>query len=180
MEQVKKICEILRPIKDKVICINTGTHENRTLKRTGIDLTEIIAMELGLKDKYSQTSSLIFIRFGSLKGGTRQKCYTIFCLHGARGGRNMSSKVSALEGLGDIIPADLVIHSHTHCGFIYKACKPEIDYQNSSSYMKEITFINTGAYLDYGGYAEYGEYKPASKKTPIVILHMDSIEAILR
>lgn len=170
MDQVKMICDLLRPIKHKIICINTGTHENRTLKRTGIDLTEIIAMELGVIDKYSATSSLIFVRFGSIRYGQRQRCYTIYCLHGARSGRKVGSKATALSEMSEIVDSDVVIHSHSHFPIVFKDCKFQIDYPNSSVYLKETTYINTGAFLNYGGYAEYGEFKPASKKTPVIYL----------
>ena len=89
MEQLKKATEIFAPIKDKILCITHGNHENRTYKHEGINLSYLIAKQLGLDDRYTPTSAVVFIRFGVGSRNThyRKACYTIYVLHGSGGGR---------------------------------------------------------------------------------------------
>ena len=48
MEQLSKAVEIFAPIKDKILCITHGNHENRTYKNEGINLSCLMAKQLGL------------------------------------------------------------------------------------------------------------------------------------
>ena len=48
MQQLTKVMDVLTPIKGKVLAINDGNHERRTHNKEGINLTELIARELGL------------------------------------------------------------------------------------------------------------------------------------
>lgn len=172
-EQIDVVCDLFQSVKDKIICINTGTHEIRTYKRSGIDITAIIAERLDVLDKYSSTASLIFVRFGNIRNGRRQRCFTIYCLHGVRSGRKVGSKAVALQDMGGIINSDIVIHSHSHAPITFKDVIFQVDAHNSNVYEKEVTYINTASMLDYGGYGCYGEYKPSSKTSPVIHLHED-------
>ena len=48
MNQLERAVEIFEPIKDKVLCITHGNHENRTYKSEGINLSALLARQLGL------------------------------------------------------------------------------------------------------------------------------------
>ena len=76
MEQLKKAVEIFGPVANKCISVSHGNHENRTYRKEGINLSYLLAAQLGLADKYSPTSTLIFLRFGKSKnnGGTAKQC----------------------------------------------------------------------------------------------------------
>ena len=60
MGQLEKAVEIFSPIKDKILCITHGNHENRTYKKEGINLSRLIARQLGLEEKYTPTSAVLF------------------------------------------------------------------------------------------------------------------------
>ena len=47
MEQLQRAVDIFEPIKDKILCITHGNHENRTYKKEGINLSYLIAKQLG-------------------------------------------------------------------------------------------------------------------------------------
>jgi len=173
MTQIQTCVDLLTPIKDRIIMINNGNHENRTYIKEGIDLTEIIAQQLGCSDKYTKCGGLLFIRFGEssrLKSKGRKMSYMIYALHGSGGGRKEGAKANRLAEMSGIIDADIYIHSHTHLPMIMKQAFYRVSASNSSISLVDKLFVNTSATLNYGGYGQQFEFKPSSKDTPIIYL----------
>ncbi len=173
MEQLQKAVEMFSPIKDKILCITHGNHENRTYKKEGINLSYLIAAQLGLQDRYTPTSAVIFLRFG--KGNKhlhdRKISYTIYALHGSGGGRKEGAKAIRLADMASIIDTDIYIHSHTHLPMVIKQAFHRIDVMNSTVAIVDKLFVNTAANLKYGGYGEAEEFKPSSMDTPVIYLN---------
>ena len=172
MESLRVAVELFSPIKDKILAITHGNHENRTYKKEGINLSYMIAVQMGLSDKYTPTSALIFLRFGKSKNnsGKAKQLYSIYMLHGSGGGRKEGAKAIRLADMNSIIDADIFIHSHTHLPMIMKQAYHRIDKNNSAVHLVDKLFVNTAANLNYGGYGEAGEFKPSSKDTPVIYL----------
>ncbi len=180
MEQLKRAVEMFSPIKDKILCITHGNHENRTYKKEGINLSYLIAKQLGLEDRYTATSAVLFIRFGKMadgrkesngSGNVRKMCYTIYALHGSGGGRKEGAKAIRLADMASIIDTDIYIHSHTHLPMVMKQAFHRIDQRNNTVAFVDKLFVNTASNLKYGGYGEAGEFKPSSMDTPIIYLN---------
>lgn len=180
MEQLKRAVAIFSPIKDKILCITHGNHENRTYKKEGINLSYLIAAQLGLADYYTSTSAVLFIRFGKESrghkesngsGNIRKICYTVYVLHGSGGGRKEGAKAIRLADMASIIDTDIYIHSHTHLPMIMKQGFHRIDLRNTAVAHVDKLFVNTAANLRYGGYGEAGEFKPSSTETPVIYLN---------
>lgn len=170
MDQLSEAVRIFAPIKDKILCITHGNHENRTYKHEGINLSYLLATQLGLVHRYTPTSAVLFVRLGD---GGRKKCrirYTIYVLHGSGGGRKEGAKANRLADMASIIDTDIYIHSHTHLPMIMKQGFHRVDAKSSTVSHVTKLFVNTAANLDYGGYGEAGEFKPASKETPVIYL----------
>lgn len=179
MEQLQKAVELFSPIKDKILCVTHGNHEHRTYKKEGINLSYLIAKQLGLENRYSPTSAVLFIRFGRMSrgkkesngsGNVRKLCYTMYVLHGSGGGRKEGAKAIRLADMASIIDTDIYIHSHTHLPMIMKQGYHRIDPRNNAVAYVDKLFVNTAANLKYGGYGEAGEFKPSSMETPIIYL----------
>ena len=179
MQQLQYAVELFEPIKDKILCITHGNHENRTYKKEGINLSFLIAKQLGLEDRYTPTSAVLFIRFGKLSCGTketngsgkvRKVCYTMYVLHGSGGGRKEGAKAIRLADMASIVDCDIYCHGHTHLPMIMKQAFHRIDTKNSTVSLVEKLFVNNSANLNYGGYGEAGEFKPSSKESPIIYL----------
>lgn len=179
MEQLAKAVEIFEPIRDKILCITHGNHENRTYKKEGINLSYLMAKQMRLDDKYTSTSAVLFIRVGEVSKGTKETngsgkrrkiCYTLYALHGCGGGRKEGAKAIRLADMASIIDCDIYIHSHTHLPMIMKQSFHRIDERNSKVAIVNKLFVNTAANLDYGGYGEAGEFKPSSKDTPVIYM----------
>lgn len=172
MAQLERAIELFSPIKDKILCITNGNHENRAYKKEGIDISKMIAMQLGLVDVYAPASVMLFLRFGDLgpHHHNRRQLYTIYCVHGSGGGRKEGSKVVRLADLASIIDADCYIMSHTHLPVVMKQGFFRTDTSNSTVHNVTKLFVNTASNLDYGGYGEAQSFKPNSKDTPIILL----------
>ena len=183
MEQLKHCVKIFEPIKDKILVVLSGNHENRVYKTDGIDITEIMCSQLGIIERYSPTTALLFVRFGKSKDNShgRPQLYTIYCTHGSGGGRKEGGKANRLADLASIVDADIYIHAHTHLPLIFKESFFRVSGANSSVALVDKLFLNTAAHLNYGGYGDKAGFKPASKSTPVIYLdgHKRDIKAKL-
>ena len=179
MEQLEKATELFAPIKDKIIAITSGNHEGRSYRKEGIDISKVIAAQLGLADKYAPAAAMVFLRFGEqdLKNHSRPQIYTVYLLHGSGGGRKEGAKAIRLADMASIIDADIYIHSHTHLPMIMKLGYFRTDLKNSAVANVTKLFVNTASNLNYGGYGEAGEFKPNSKDTPVIYLNGHKKEA---
>lgn len=169
MDQLNHAVKLFGPIKDKILCITHGNHENRTYKNEGVNLSALIAAQLGLESRYTPTAAVLFIRFGE-DANNRKIRYTIYALHGSGGGRKEGGKVNRLADMASIIDTDIYIHSHTHLPVIMRQAFHRVDVVNSRVTLVDKLFVNTAANLNYGGYGEAGEFKPSSKETPTIYL----------
>jgi hypothetical protein len=135
-------------------------------------MTEIMCSQLGIANRYSSTTALLFIRFGrqSSSRHNRPFLYTIYVTHGSGGGRREGGKVNRLADLASIVDADIYIHAHTHLPMVFKESFFRVSGSNSSVALVDKLFVNTAASLNYGGYGDRMGYKPASKKSPVIYL----------
>ena len=174
MKQLEQCVKLFDGLQEKILCINPGNHELRIWKNDGLDLTQMMATQLGIGDRYSPESSLIFVSFGKWQTAGRHAekvTYSIYSVHGSGAGRTEGAKVNRLMQLASIIDADVYIHSHSHLPAIVKQQFYRSYPSNKSVRLVDKLFVNTGATLDYGGYGELAQYKPASLDTPII--HLD-------
>lgn len=182
MEQLKLCVKIFEPIKDKILAVLPGNHENRVYKSDGLDMTELMCAQLGIPEKYSATTALLFIRFGRQKQNhNRPLFYTAYITHGSGGGRKEGGKANRLADLASIVDADIYIHGHTHLPLVFKESFFRVSGSNSSVSLVDKLFVNTAAALNYGGYGDKAGFKPASKSTPVIYLsgRQRSMKAIL-
>ena len=172
MEQLKQCVKIFAPIKDKILAVLPGNHENRVYKSDGLDITEIMCSQLEIPNKYSPTTALLFIRFGERNSDhhRRKQLYTVYVTHGSGGGRKEGGKVNRLADLASIVDADIYVHGHTHLPLVFKESFFRVSGANSSVALVDKLFVNTGASLDYGGYGDKQGFKPASKRSPVIYL----------
>ena len=172
MEQLKQCVKIFEPIKDKILAVLPGNHENRVYKADGLDITEIMCSQLGIPERYSSTTALLFIRMGKghRQSRYRKQLYTVYVTHGSGGGRKEGGKINRLADLSAIVDADIYIHAHTHLPVVFKNSFFRVSGGNSSVALVDKLFVNTAAALDYGGYGDKAGFKPACKSSPVIYL----------
>ena len=174
MEQLKLCVKLFEPIKHKILCIVPGNHENRVYKYDGIDMTAMMASQLGLSDRYSTTAALLFVRLGKndeWRHHGRKIVYTVYVSHGSGGGKRVGGKINRLEDMANIVDADIFLMGHTHQPAIIRNSYYRVSGSNSSVQCVDRLFVNTAAALDYGGYGELQGFRPASKENPVIILN---------
>lgn len=168
-EQLQECYELLAPIKDKILACTCGNHEERTSKQVGVDLSEVLATELGIHDLYSPTSALVFLRFGCRKDKKRPMNYSIYVNHGHSGGRRPGGKINGLVDFGTIIDCDCYVVGHSHSPISYKDQTFRIIPQSGTAVLRERLFVNTASALTgYKGYGNRGGYQPSSNSYPII------------
>jgi|LGOV01.1.fsa_nt_gb hypothetical protein len=155
-EQIDLLVELFEPLKDKIIGVVSGNHEDRTYKITGISVLKNFCYRLGIIDVYSNISNMTFLSFGKSKGrDTVKQTFTIYNVHGRGGGKLIGSKANRVHNLSSIAPtADLYIHSHTHAPITFKDSYVLTDTRNKGVSIQDRLYVNTNAYEGFGGYGE--------------------------
>lgn len=175
MDELKACVELFAPIADKILCVVPGNHEARHYRTNGIDLTELMCRQLGIEDRYSPTTALLFIRFGELMEGKmhhRKAAYTMFVSHGSGGGgRKEGGKIQRLVDCSTMVDADIYLVGHTHLPALLKDSFARPSMANSSITYGTRLYINTSAKLNWGGYGETNGFKPPCTDTPIIHLN---------
>jgi len=175
MDELKVCMELFAPIADKILCVVPGNHEARHYRTNGIDLTELMCRQLGIEDRFSPTTAILFVRFGRLNsekdGHHRKACYTVYISHGSGGGRKEGGKIQRLVDLSTIVDADVYICGHTHLPATLKDGFARPCVANSSVAYCTRLYVNTSAKLDYGGYGDTQGFKVPCTDTPIIWLN---------
>ena len=183
MEQLQILCDLLEPIKDRILMLTQGNHEARTYRNDGIDLTALLTKQLGIYDKYVREGGVLFLRFGETSSmyHHRPQLYSLYCTHGsAGGGRKEGAKAIRLADMASIVDCDIYVHSHTHLPMVMKQNFFRIDTANSNVSEVEKLFVNTSAQLHYGGYGQTFEFKPSNTTSPIIYLNGTRKEFVAR
>jgi hypothetical protein len=173
--------EHLLPIKDRILGMVSGNHENRIYNQVNLDITGDIAKALHVP--YRPEGLILKIVFGS--GNNRMKeapyVYWGYMTHGYGGARTASAKAVKVERLSTFLHADFYVMSHDH---VANAAPSNylMPNNNSARYNKDTGFttgavvahrkmlIKSSSYLKWGGYAEIGGFSPNDLETPIIKL----------
>ena len=172
-EQKKRMVEMLRPLRDKVLCAVSGNHERRGLKDADDDPTYDILCKLDLEGVYRENVAFLRLHFGDDKiDGSRNPTYVFVVTHGAGGGILTGGVVNKAERFAYVIDgADALIVGHSHKPFITQPSKIKINAQKGVVYLRPFKVISTTSWLDYGGYASQKMLPPTSIAPQIIKLY---------
>ena len=179
--QITMVSKQLAPIvkQGKCICATLGNHEERSSKDVGINPMEMIIANLckydeTLADRYLPYGAYVFL--GMCNATNREKPnkrdsvqFTMYALHG-NGGGSISTSVKRLDGLKDIVPANIYCRSHSHNPDVHDGKIMMIDSVHKDILEERCVFVSNGAFLHYGGYAQKGQMEVPSTSTPIITL----------
>ena len=173
MEELTAMMDLLKPIAHKILCAVGGNHEARHYRTNGVDMTRLLMRQLGIEERYSPDTALLFLRFGKGSAGThhsRPILYTIYLTHGSGGGRKEGGKIQRLADYAQIVDSDIYVCGHTHLPASFKTgfARPSAA-NNSITYCTKL-YVNCAAKLQYGGYGDTGGFKPPCIDTPHILL----------
>lgn len=154
MEQVLEIIDYLEPIKDKILVISNGNHEERIIKDTSIDVLWLVAKQLDIEDRYSPSWWYLYLTFGT-RNKYRSLTYTITGYHGYGSGITSGGKINKVKKMGQVVIADCYIMSHVHEPINTKGIIFIPDYQHRTIIKKELYYCISNSYIEYqDSYAE--------------------------
>lgn len=158
----QRALELLLPIKDKILAITPGNHENRVWREVGVDITLWLAEKLGLESVYRDGAIALNVKFGRDVDG-KPFHLNVFGQHGQYGGgRKLGSAMNALEDLDGIVcNADIYLRAHTHQQ-VQGSRKVFMFNQYGNPECKIKYYYNSPSVLYYGGYALDKGYKPSN------------------
>jgi len=157
MTQVLTLCEMLEPIRSKIIVLSSGNHEDRCVRETNIDVLFLVAKQLGIEDVYSPSWWYLYLSFGNnkAKGDNRKMLYTISGYHGSGSSQTIGAKANKVKKMSQVVLADLYIMSHVHEPITTKGVIYVPDYQHKSIVKKEMYYCISNSFVEYeGSYAE--------------------------
>lgn len=172
-EELKYCKELFAPIRDKILALVPGNHEWRASRMAGLDITYELADKLDLLDVYSDTSALVFLKFGCSARHSRPVVYSLYINHGHGGGRKIGGKANALKDHSDIVDVDCYVVGHTHACQVFFDSTYRVVPQKFRALRCDRAYVNVASALDYGGYGKRGGYTPSSNRYPLITLHND-------
>ena len=177
-QQRDDVIIMLDPIKDKILGVTTGNHEQRIYNETGIDLTKDIAEALDVP--YRAEGMLYKLAFGDCNNWTKGKPFVFwsYISHGYGGARTKSAKAVKVERMATWVHADYYAMSHDHVVSVVPNVYLMPDnrgVEKDGSLSGKVTahrsmLVKTNAYLKWGGYAESGGFPPSDLATPVISL----------
>lgn len=154
MEQVLEVIKYLEPIKDKILVMSNGNHEDRITKETNIDVLYLVAKQLKIEDRYSPSWWYLYLSFGQ-NNKHQQVLYTITGYHGYGGGSTTGGKANKVKKMSQVVLSDIYLMSHVHEPINTKGIIFSPDYQHRAVVKKEMYYCISNAFLEYeGSYAE--------------------------
>ena len=170
-----ELVEMLKPIRDKILGVTIGNHDDRLLKESGIDIMTLVCRELDILDKYCKYQSLLLIRIK--EGKTRVDTHKIFITHGiGAGGKMIGSKANFLQKLTGIVSnanCYVIGHTHTPLHFTDKSFYVDSKHFNLKETVRH--FINQPAFLSYGGYGQRLNLNPTSDYQYLICMNEDKL-----
>lgn len=154
MEQVLKIIEFLEPIKDKILVMSNGNHEERITKETSIDVLYLVAKQLKLEQVYSPSWWYLYLSFGE-SNKHKPVLYTATGYHGSGSGSTTGAKANRVKKMSQVVIADIYLMSHVHEPINTKGVIYVPDYQHRSIVRKDMYYAISNSFVGYeGSYAE--------------------------
>jgi len=172
-DQIIRLVQLLEPIKEQIICILEGNHEERYARevKNAIEFSHYLALELGISRKIlkpgPQKGQIMVLKVG-------EQYYPIYCIHGNTS--SIYNKGTQLKRMAFTTKLPLIIHAHTHQiyhdHYIYRM--PNRIAGDFYESVFEQHWVVSGCFVKYLGYAEQKSYPMSKIGAPIVRFFGDS------
>lgn len=175
----KQLLPLLKPIKDKILFITRGNHEDAIWSRAGVDFMAHLAHDLG-DIPYKPQGGMVMIRMAK---SMHHGICTIYATHGWGGARTIGAKVKKVEDLVLVAEASCYVLSHDHTQNIHRTNRlvlPKSKLGAKCVYLRpqRQLLINTGGFISYSGYIQKKGLQPQDLGTPRIRIEFKSNKEI--
>jgi hypothetical protein len=177
-EELNRTEELLRPLAEhkRILAMQPGNHEDRIYRETGLDISLWLAERLGVRERYSSNSFVLFVKFGRSANWTpnrnKKNVYSFFVRHGVgAGGRKSGGKLNKVMEMSDTVDCDVNIMSHVHDPILKPGLRFKCDIQNMTVAPAKVDYIVTNAFQKFGGYGQTLGFNPTSTEISYIILN---------
>jgi len=177
-EQKAWLIEQLRPLRDRILALTPGNHENRSVREADDNPLYDVACKLDLEDFYRDSACFLILRFGEKDGnGLLNPTYTVCATHGIGGGYLTGAAVNRNERFAYAFDGlDLLVVAHSHKPWVTQPGKIVFDAHNRRVSIKPFKVAVATAWQEYGGYALRKQMLPAPHADQEIILRGDRKE----
>jgi len=167
-EQYNDMIDMLKPIKDKIIGMHIGNHEERIRQLSSFDIVKEMSKRLDVQYLgYSALNKLKVNKFN----------YIAFSTHGSSGSTTNAGRIAACQKLQDIANADLYLMGHTHGLMNFATSYLDVNLKNKIIEEHKKHFVLTGNFVSWtGGYGEQKNYPLLKKGAPKIKLFGDRFD----
>lgn len=162
------VVSLLTEIKDRILCVTSGNHCERTTREVDMDPAEDVAFRLGVP--YFDFEVLLKIRLGENIAKKRPVYYTVYVTHGSGGGQTIGAKANRLEKLQYIVMSDVYLMGHTHQAITFPGVIYVPERQCDVVTERKMWFVNGSSFINRERYAKHKNMKPQHIGSPIVLL----------
>lgn len=181
-DQKKWVARELEPIRDKILCVIPGNHENRSGKDADDSPLYDVCAKLDIEDLFRPNMAIVKLRIGDKDGcGSRNPTYTLAVHHGTGGGIYTGATVNRNERFSYYFDGvDIMIVGHAHKGAVTRPEKIVVDHANNKIRKESVIVIGSTSWLEYGGYALRKMLQPSSTGIQTLYLYGDHKQAEVR
>lgn len=171
-EQKKIMCEMLKPIKDRILCIVPGNHCGRNRDVDDEPMYDI-ACKLDIEDVYRPEMGFLKIQIGSVEAdGKKNPTYMMCVAHGSGSSIYVGGAANKGERFGMAIDGiDCLITGHTHKPADLPNAKIYVDKCNNKISIKPWRHVVCSSWLGYASYAARKLLPPTARAEQKIILH---------
>ncbi len=162
LAQLKYLEKLLLPIKDKILCMIPGNHEDMFRLRNSVDIMAELRRDMEIE--IGDYMTYLKIKFDSEQFHTTP--ITFFLHHGFFSGRKIGGKANQITDLAASYDANIYLLGHSHDLFSTSVDRLLLPNGAMNVIKEKRIFINTGTFMETttkggSGYAERKAYPVA-------------------
>ena len=159
-KQIEHFLHLYKPLADEglILGMHPGNHEMRLFQSAGMNITKILARQLGVK--YLGWGKLHYFRVGN-------QGYTLYTTHGASGSKLPHTKIKGVLDLANLADAEIYCMGHLHQLSHHIRNFYTADIKNKKVIEAQKHFLLTGSYLSHwGSYGHIKSLEPMRRGSP--------------
>ena len=171
--QVFQFCELMAPIRHRILGSVGGNHERRG-QAGGVDLGRLISFVLEIP--YSEGAQMISLNYGAHRAGksTQQHPFRIYCWHGAGAAGSPGGRINMTLKAVPNDEAQLYLSGHIHHPHVWPNWRTVRDDAKQRMYHEKYYVVSASHFLSfYGTYAEVGGATYSGLMMPVAHIHAD-------